>query len=111
RRQYGFPPYYSRAVVYRIDPEVKTIQQIWAYGADRSDLYSNIVSDVDFLEEEQAILMASGRIQSGASGFLEGRIVKVDYASKAVLFEARVIGTAGSTIIFHRAEQLPVYPD
>ncbi|MEM6722521.1 MAG: aryl-sulfate sulfotransferase [Bacteroidota bacterium] len=110
-RQYEFPPYYSRAVVYRIDTAAMTVQQIWEYGSDRPELYSNIVSDVDYLEDEQAILMCSGRIQGGPSGFLEGRIVKIDYATKTVLFEARIIGNSESSIIFHRAEQLPLYPD
>ncbi|MEM6722517.1 MAG: aryl-sulfate sulfotransferase [Bacteroidota bacterium] len=111
RRYYNFPPYHSRAVIYRIDETNMTVQEVWEYGADRPELFSDIVSDVDYLEDEDVILIASGRNQQTQSGFNEGRIIKVDFDSKNVLYEARIIGPQGSQIIFHRAEQLSIYPD
>lgn len=40
---------YSRAVLYEIDEDAMTVREDWAYGQDRTDLYSSFVSSVSYL--------------------------------------------------------------
>lgn len=52
---------YSRGVMYKIDTEKMTIEQIWEYGKERgSDFYSPYISDVDYLEENHYIVHSGG---------------------------------------------------
>ena len=49
-RQYGEGEDYSRAVEYAIDPEARTVRQVWQYGEERgAEYYAPIISDVDHL--------------------------------------------------------------
>lgn len=111
RRNYLPGPYYSRAVEYKIDAENRTVQQVWEYGSDRPELNSQIVSDVDYLPEDNSLIMNCGQTYSTQSSSVEGRIVKIDYSSKEVLFDARVYSPTSSYFVFHRAEQVTMYPD
>lgn len=52
---------YSRGVMYKIDNEAKTIEQVWQYGKERgSSFYSPYISDVDYLEENHYIVHSGG---------------------------------------------------
>ena len=101
---------YSRAVVYQIDEEAMTIQQSWQYGKERgTDLFSRIVSDVDFHEAENNVVFMPGAV--GRGGTPVGKVVEVDFATREVLFEATVTApTAQFGITFHRVERLSLYP-
>ena len=45
---------YTRGVMYKIDTDNMTIEQVWEYGKERgSEFYSPYISDVDYLEENQ----------------------------------------------------------
>lgn len=43
------PPLYSRMVHYRIDEKNMTVEQIWQYGKERPEIYSQIRGDADLL--------------------------------------------------------------
>lgn len=52
---------YTRGVMYKIDTENMTIEQIWEYGKERgSEFYSPYISDVDYLAKNHYIVHSGG---------------------------------------------------
>lgn len=105
-RNFSIDEKYSRAVCYKIDEENMTVQQLWTYGKERGiETYSRITSDVDVEEVTGNILFCPGtRVDNGVG---EGsKIVEIDFDTKEVVFEMRIIS---SGISFHRAERMPLY--
>lgn len=52
---------YSRGVMYKIDTNNMTIEQIYEYGKERgSEFYSPYISDVDYLDEKHYIIHSGG---------------------------------------------------
>jgi len=63
---------YSRGVIYKIDKENMTIEQVWQYGKERgSDFYSPYISDVDYLNENHYL------IHSGGISYKNGQVLNV----------------------------------
>ncbi len=109
-RGYGLGGTYSRAVLYDIDAQARTVRQVWAYGRERgAETYSRIVSDVDVHPEVGTVLFMPGAVADGGP---VGKLVEVDRASRSVRFEATVRPPqAAFGITFHRIERLPLYPN
>ncbi len=60
---------YSRGVMYKIDTDNMTIEQVYEYGKERgSDYYSPYISDVDYLAKNHYI------IHSGGISYTDGKI-------------------------------------
>lgn len=52
---------YTRGVMYKIDTENMTIEQVWEYGKKRgSEFYSPYISDVDYIKENHYIVHSGG---------------------------------------------------
>ena len=52
---------YTRGVMYKIDTDNMTIEQIWEYGKERgSEFYSPYISDVDYIDAEHYIVHSGG---------------------------------------------------
>lgn len=52
---------YTRGVMYKIDTNNMTIEQVWEYGKDRgSSFYSPYISDVDYLSKNHYIVHSGG---------------------------------------------------
>lgn len=52
---------YTRGVMYKIDTDAMTIEQIWEYGKERgSEFYSPYISDVDYLAKNHYIVHSGG---------------------------------------------------
>ncbi len=52
---------YTRGVMYKIDTDKMTIEQVWEYGKERgSSFYSPYISDVDYLKENHYIVHSGG---------------------------------------------------
>ena len=52
---------YTRGVMYKIDTEKMTIEQVWEYGKERgSEFYSPYISDVDYLDKDHYIVHSGG---------------------------------------------------
>jgi arylsulfate sulfotransferase len=82
-------PLYSRGVEYRIDEDHMTAQQIWDYGKERGeDMYSSIISDVDYLPLTQNRLIAPGIVQMPSGSY--SKIIELSYPDKMVVFEATI---------------------
>lgn len=63
---------YTRGVMYKIDTDKMTIEQIWQYGKERgSEFYSPYISDVDYLSAGHYI------IHSGGIVYKDGQIQNV----------------------------------
>ncbi len=100
---------YSRAVEYKIDEVNKTIKQVWQYGKERGiKTYSRIQSDVDYLPGKNNILFVPGWNVDN-DGKFGGKVIELNYATREVLFEARITPPSGQQTL-HRAERLKIYP-
>jgi arylsulfate sulfotransferase len=93
---------YSRVVEYKIDEFDfgGDISQEWSYGKERGlEIYSPIISDVDFLEESSTVFITAGSIgfnlkeyspekieKEWMKNVIETRIIEVD-KNRNVLFE------------------------
>ncbi|MEL6704436.1 MAG: aryl-sulfate sulfotransferase [Bacteroidota bacterium] len=107
----GQGPRYSRAVLYDIDDDARTIQQVWQYGKERgTDTFSRIVSDVDIHPEVDRVMFMPGAVIDTGTPY--GKMVEVDRASGAVRFEVTIVPPqpAFGFITFHRIERIPLYP-
>ena len=52
---------YTRGVMYKIDTDNMTIEQVWEYGKKRgSEFYSPYISDVDYLAKDHYIVHSGG---------------------------------------------------
>jgi arylsulfate sulfotransferase len=82
-------PFFSRAVVYDIDEEERSVRQIWQYGEERgAAIHSPILSDVDYLPKTGNVLLTSGFIQADAQ---QAKVIEVGYPSREVVFEATIL--------------------
>ena len=104
---------YSRAVMYRIDNNSKTIEQIYQYGKERgSDFYSPYISDVDYLEKGHYLISSGGIVkkdgeaQNQPAGVLDADELlsdTVEQKNGETIFE--IILPTNT----YRAEKMPVY--
>ena len=106
---------YSRAVEYKIDEENKTVKQVWQYGKERGeDLYSSIVSDVDYFMGTKNVLITSGYLHPRENH--SAKIVEVDYETGEEVFEAtlylktingdKTVSGWGQTDILYRSDRM-----
>lgn len=55
---------YTRGVMYQIDTDNMTIQQVWQYGKERgSEFYSPYISDVDYIDNNHYIVHSGGIVR------------------------------------------------
>ena len=88
---------YSRGVMYKIDTDKMTIEQVWEYGKERgSDFYSPYISDVDYLDKNHYIVHSGGisykdgKIQNQPAGLAGSDTLKsdtVELLDDEVIFE------------------------
>ena len=88
---------YSRGVMYKIDTDKMTIEQVFEYGKERgSEFYSPYISDVDYIDSDHYIIHSGGIVYvdgknsnqpAGISG--ADRLVSdtVEYKDGEVIFE------------------------
>jgi len=103
---------YSRAVQYRINEADMTIEEIWSFGEERGEYsYTDIVSDADYLEETNNVLIDFGRTYNENDDAVS-QIVEVDKDTNEVLFEYHVTQTSRSDRRqVYRADRLPLYDE
>ena len=102
---------YSRGVMYKIDTEEMTIEQVFEYGKERgSEFYSPYISDVDYLDSEHYIIHSGGIVYvdgknsnqpAGISGADRLESDTVEYKDGEVIFDklskAERVGSLGET--------------
>ena len=108
-RNYSNSGPYSRAVEYEIDQAAKTIKQVWSYGKERGEeTYARIVSKVTYVAKNNSVLFTPG--SSVSQGVPQGKVVEVDYPTKAVIFEATIRPpNTVFNISFHNVQRVSVF--
>ena len=106
---------YSRGVMYKIDTDKMTIEQVFEYGKERgSEFYSPYISDVDYLDSDHYIIHSGGIVYvdgknsnqpAGISGADKLVSDTVEYKDGEVIFEI-VLPTNN-----YRVEKMGLYPE
>ena len=106
---------YSRGVMYKIDTDKMTIEQVFEYGKERgSEFYSPYISDVDYIDSEHYIIHSGGIVYvdgknsnqpAGISGADRLESDTVEYKDGEVIFEI-VLPTNN-----YRVEKMSLYPE
>ena len=104
---------YSRGVIYKINTNNKTIEQVWQYGKERgSSYYSPYISDVDYLAENHYLIHSGGHVEtndgvSNKPAGLEKDAQMTSYTTEIkndeVIFEMVLPSN------YYRAEKLSLY--
>ena len=106
---------YSRGVMYKIDTDNMTIEQVFEYGKERgSEFYSPYISDVDYIDSDHYIIHSGGIVYvdgknsnqpAGISGADKLVSDTVEYKDGEVIFEI-VLPTNN-----YRVEKMSLYPE
>lgn len=106
---------YTRGVMYKIDTDKMTIEQIWEYGKERgSEFYSPYISDVDYLAKNHyivhsgGIVYVDGKNSNQPAGFSTDTTLvsdTVEIIDNKVVFEIKLPTNN------YRVEKLSLYTD
>ena len=105
---------YTRGVMYKIDTEKMTIEQVWEYGKERgNEFYSPYISDVDYINENEYIVHSGGIVyidgknSNQPAGFGADKLVSdtVLLKNNKVIFEI-ILPTNN-----YRVEKMSLYND
>ena len=107
---------YTRGVMYKIDTENMTIEQIWEYGKERgSSFYSPYISDVDYLDQNHyivhsgGIVSVDGKPSNQPAGLSTGEVKltsdTVELLNDEVIFEIKIPTNN------YRVEKMSLYGD
>lgn len=88
-RNFATEDFYSQALEVEIDEQNRTVSQVWEYGKERGrDMYSAIISDVDYLENTQNRMLCSG--YCGSLPELYALISEVSTADNTLVYEIKL---------------------
>lgn len=106
---------YSRGVMYKIDTEKMTIEQVFEYGKERgSDFYSPYISDVDYLAKDHYIIHSGGIVyvdgenSNQPAGFSENTTLVSDTVE---LLNNKVVFEITLSTNNYRVEKMSLYAD
>lgn len=104
---------YSRGVMYKVDTEQMTIEQIYEYGKERgNEFYSPYISDVDYLEPNHYLIHSGGisykdgvnlNVPSSMGGADTLEAITVEVVDDQIVFEVRMPTNT------YRAEKMALY--
>lgn len=106
---------YSRGVMYKINTEEMTIEQIWEYGKERgSEFYSPYISDVDYLDKDHYIVHSGGIVY--VDGKNSNKPAGIGGADKLVsdtveILDGKVIFEIKLPSNNYRVEKMSLYKD
>lgn len=104
---------YSRAVIYRLNREHRTIEQIWQYGKERgSDYFSPYISETDYLGQNHYLIHSGGvNSKAGISSNLPAAIAQADKLRSFTteLINNKPVFELVTDQNFYRAEKMPLY--
>jgi len=99
---------YSRAVIYKIDEENKTVQQVWQYGKERgNECYAYAGGSVEYLPETGNIMFAGGMNVLTSEG-RGGRVIEINPQTNEIVCEIEIKPPHNSP--FQTAGHLSLYP-
>lgn len=104
---------YTRGVMYDIDTEEMTIEQVWEYGKERGyEFYSPYISDVDYLGKDNylvhsgGIVYDNGEISNQPAGFAKDPEL---YSTTVELKEDKVVFEMTLPTNMYRVEKMSLY--
>jgi len=99
---------YSRAVIYKIDEEKKTVQQTWHYGKERgNECYAYAGGSVQYLSQTGNIMFAGGMNVETSKG-RGGRVIEINPQTNEIVCEIEIKPPHSSP--FQCAAHIPLYP-
>lgn len=106
---------YTRGVMYKIDTDKMTIEQVWEYGKERgSEFYSPYISDVDYLAKNHyivhsgGIVYVDGKNSNQPAGFSNNAKLVSDTAE---LINDKIVFEIKLPTNNYRVEKLSLYND
>lgn len=107
---------YTRGVMYKIDTDKMTIEQVWEYGKERgSEFYSPYISDVDYIAKDHyivhsgGIVYVDGKNSNQPAGFATGGTTlvsdTVELKNDKIIFELKLPTNN------YRVEKMNLYTD
>lgn len=104
---------YSRGVIYRIDTSKKEVSQVWEYGKKLgSDFYSPYISDVDYLGNNDYLILSGGHSTiNGKVNNEPAGLTKVDHLNSTLVEIKNDIPviTMKFPSNFYRSEKMELY--
>lgn len=104
---------YSRAVIYKINTDNMTIEQVWEYGKELgASFYSPYISDVDYLSNNHYLIL------SGGNSMKDGKYLNVPASlGNADTLKSTLVEINNNKVIYeltlptndYRAEKLSLY--
>ena len=104
---------YSRAVIYKINTDNMTIEQVWQYGKELgASFYSPYISDVDYLAKNHYLILSGGNSQK------DGKYLNVPASvGNADTLKSTLVEIKNNEVIYeltlptndYRAEKLNLY--
>ena len=104
---------YSRGVIYKIDQDKRTIEQVYEYGKERgSDYYSPYISDVDYLDNNHYLVHSGGHAKNnmnvlnvppGLTEFTDLASYTSEVLNDELIFEIQTNQN------YYRAEKMAIY--
>lgn len=108
---------YSRGVMYKIDTEKMTIEEVWEYGKERGhNFYSPYISDVDYLSNDHYIVHSGGIVyvdgkQSNKPAGLSSESDITLKSDTVELLNDKVIFELVLPTNYYRVEKMSIYND
>ncbi|MGL5676000.1 MAG: aryl-sulfate sulfotransferase, partial [Cellulosilyticaceae bacterium] len=113
---------FSRGVIYRIDEEAMTVEQVWEYGKKRGkELFTPYIGDVDYLAENHYLINFGGILQDKAGNrynspvalftndAITGIAKVVEIKNDKVISELTLTGPKNANT--YRVERMPLYAE
>jgi len=104
---------YTRGVMYDIDTDEMTIEQVWQYGKERGyEFYSPYISDVDYIDKDHyivhsgGIVYVDGKISNEPAGFSSNPEL---YSTTVELIDDEVVFEMTLPTNMYRAEKMSLY--
>ncbi|MCI8376422.1 MAG: aryl-sulfate sulfotransferase [Lachnospiraceae bacterium] len=115
---------FSRGVLYRIDRETMTIEQLWQYGKERGEeFFSSYIGNVAWYGEDHYLVHSGGIQYDGAHASerpaalyqrdprIRGESITVEVFRGKVIWEMKLKGNfyrARKLLLYHEQENLPL---
>lgn len=88
---------YSRAVIYHVDAQAKTISQVWEFGKDKGpDHFAVNVSSVQYLGENHYLIDFGGIVKNSAGEATYGIMDGITGSSRSEVYEIK-----DGAVVFH----------
>lgn len=93
---------YSRFVEYKIDEQNMTVQQIYSFGENNSELYSINMSNVDEIDDKYIYMSSVNVRETAESQYPDSYYTEIDKTNNKIVFQLKFNKMNGITGPFYR---------